>query len=49
MKIIAYAFMAVVLATLFAIIVIIARGLIKIACLIFLIFVAAVILHEINK
>ena len=49
MKIIVYAFMAVLLVTLFAIIIIIARGLIKIACLIALIFVVAVILHEINK
>ena len=49
MKIIAYAFMAVLLVTLFAIIIIIARGLIKIACFIALILLAAVILHEINK
>lgn len=49
MKIIAYAFMAVLLGILFAITVIIARGLVKIACLIALILVAAVILHEINK
>jgi hypothetical protein len=49
MKIIVYALMAVLLVTLFAILLIITRGLIKIACLIALIFVAAVILHEINK
>lgn len=49
MKIIAYAFMAVLLVTLFAIIIIIARGLIKIACLIALIFLAAIMFHEINK
>ena len=49
MKIIVYALMAVLLVTLFAILLIIKRGLIKIACLIALIFVAAVILHEINK
>jgi hypothetical protein len=48
-KIIVYALMAVLLVTLFAIIVIIARGLIKIACLIALIFLAAVMFHEINK
>ena len=49
MKIITYAFMAVLLVTLFAILLIVARGLVKIACLIALIFVAAVIFHEINK
>lgn len=49
MKIIAYAFMAVLLVALFAIIIIIARGLIKIACLIALIFLAAIMFHEINK
>ena len=49
MKIVAYAFMAVLLVALFAILLIVARGLVKIACLIALIFVAAVILHEINK
>lgn len=49
MKIIAYAFMAVVLVTLFAVFLIVARGLIKIACFIALILLAAVILHEINK
>lgn len=49
MKIIAYAFMAVLLVTLFAIIIIIARGLIKLACFIGLIFLAAVLFHEINK
>ena len=49
MKLIAYAFMAVVLVTLFAILLIVARGLIKIACFIALIILAAVILHEINK
>jgi hypothetical protein len=49
MKIIAYAFMAVVLVALFAILLIVARGLIKIACFIALILLAAVILHEINK
>lgn len=49
MKIIAYAFMAVVLVTSFAILLIVARGLIKIACFIALILLAAVIFHEINK
>lgn len=49
MKIIAYVFMAVVLITLFAILLIVARGLIKIACFIALILLAAVILHEINE
>jgi hypothetical protein len=49
MKIVAYTFMAVVLVTLFAILLIVARGLIKIACFIVLILLAAVVLHEINK
>ena len=49
MKIIVYALMAVLLITLFAIIVIIARGLIKIACLIALIFLATIMFHEISK
>ena len=49
MKIIVYAFMAVLLGILFAIIVIIARGLIKIASLIALMLLAAVILYMINK
>ena len=49
MKIIAYAFMAVLLGIMFAIIVIIARGLIKIASLIVLILLTAVILYIINE
>ena len=49
MKIIAYAFMAVLLGILFAIIVIIASGLIKIASLIVLILLTAVILYIINE
>ena len=49
MKIIAYAFLAVLLVTLFTIVIIVARGLIKIACFIVLIFLAAVLFHEINK
>lgn len=49
MKIIVYALMAVLLVTLFTIVIIVARGLIKIACFIGLIFLAAVLFHEINK
>lgn len=49
MKIIVYALMAVLLVTLFTIVIIIARGLIKISCFIGLIFLAAVMFHEINK
>lgn len=49
MKLIAYAFMAVVLVTLLTILLIAARGLIKIACLIALIFLAAIMFHEVNK
>lgn len=49
MKLIAYAFMAVVLVTLLTILLIAARGLIKMACLIGLIFLAAIMFHEINK
>ena len=49
MKIIAYIFVAVLIITLFAVIVILAKGLIKLACLILLILWVSSILYRINK
>ena len=49
MKIITYALLAILLVTLFAVIEILAQGLIKIACLIGLTFLAVSMFHIINK
>lgn len=49
MKIITYALLAILLVTLFVVIEILAQGLIKMACLIGLIFLAMSMFHRINK
>lgn len=49
MKIIAYMFLAVLVITLFAVIVILAKGLIKLACLIVLTLWVTSVLYRINK
>lgn len=49
MKIIAYAFLAVLIIVLFAVIEILAHGLIRMACLIGLTFLTVSMFHRINK